>query len=230
MNPPRVRFASLSLIAATVVFVCVATSDRWLSTNTSAQIATWQDKVEPKVLNAAMAGETQFLVYLNSQADLSGASRACDEGRERRIRLRTPERRPLMPRSPRCDKRSLNSARTYKSFWVTNAIWAKGSLAVVQAVAVRPEVAYIYASGGGSIKSSTDKSTVNLERSDNLDRRCFADPSPEANLLNVNADDVWARGIAGQGAVVAGADTGVRWDHAALKKQYRGWNNSAGSE
>jgi subtilisin family serine protease len=33
-------------------------------------------------------------------------------------------------------------------------------------------------------------------------------------------------GYKGQGRVVAGADTGVKWDHPALKVQYRGWNGS----
>jgi subtilisin family serine protease len=40
---------------------------------------------------------------------------------------------------------------------------------------------------------------------------------------------VWALGIEGQGVVVAGADTGVRWTHAALKNQYRGWNGTSAS-
>ena len=52
------------------------------------------------------------------------------------------------------------------------------------------------------------------------------DPSPEANLVQVNADDVWALGVEGQGVVVAGADTGVAWQHAALKRQYRGWDEA----
>ena len=34
----------------------------------------WQSKVDPWVLNTAAEGETEFLVYLNEQADLSGAA------------------------------------------------------------------------------------------------------------------------------------------------------------
>jgi subtilisin family serine protease len=55
-------------------------------------------------------------------------------------------------------------------------------------------------------------------------------PSPagaaaiEWNILKVNADDVWAAGVTGEGAVIAGADTGYDWDHPALKEMYRGWN------
>ena len=39
------------------------------------------------------------------------------------------------------------------------------------------------------------------------------------------ADQVWDLGIKGQGIVVAGEDTGVRWDVAAIKNRYRGYNN-----
>jgi subtilisin family serine protease len=43
-------------------------------------------------------------------------------------------------------------------------------------------------------------------------------------LVYTNADDVWALGIRGQGIVVASQDTGVQWDHPALRDVYRGWN------
>ena len=32
--------------------------------------------------------------------------------------------------------------------------------------------------------------------------------------------------ITGAGIVVAGSDTGVQWDHPALKAHYRGWNGA----
>ena len=37
---------------------------------------------------------------------------------------------------------------------------------------------------------------------------------------------VWALGFTGQGIVVGGQDTGMRWTHNALKPHYRGWNGS----
>ena len=46
----------------------------------------------------------------------------------------------------------------------------------------------------------------------------------EWNIQSVKAPDVWALGYHGEGRVVAGADTGVQWDHPALKSQYRGWD------
>ncbi|MDQ3248919.1 MAG: S8 family serine peptidase, partial [Chloroflexota bacterium] len=37
-----------------------------------------------------------------------------------------------------------------------------------------------------------------------------------------HAPDVWALGFSGQGIVVASQDTGVEWDHPALRARYRG--------
>jgi subtilisin family serine protease len=48
--------------------------------------------------------------------------------------------------------------------------------------------------------------------------------SIEWGVQRVNAPQVWALGYTGQGIVVANLDTGVRWDHNALKPNYRGWN------
>jgi subtilisin family serine protease len=48
----------------------------------------------------------------------------------------------------------------------------------------------------------------------------------EWNVSQVHAPQVWAKGFRGQGIVIAGADTGVKWDHPSLKSHYRGWNGS----
>ena len=57
-----------------------------------------------------------------------------------------------------------------------------------------------------------------------------ASPSAiEWNITKVNAPSVWAAGYTGQGAVVAGQDTGYQWDHPALKGKYRGWDGSTAS-
>ncbi len=43
-------------------------------------------------------------------------------------------------------------------------------------------------------------------------------------LTYTRAPEVWALGFRGQGIVVASQDTGVQWDHPALKARYRGWD------
>ncbi|MBO1914183.1 protease inhibitor I9 family protein, partial [Microvirga sp. 3-52] len=46
----------------------------------------------------------------------------------------------------------------------------------------------------------------------------------EWNVERVNAPGAWAQGFDGTGTVVASIDTGVQWDHPALKEKYRGYN------
>ncbi|MGG0656512.1 S8 family serine peptidase [Rummeliibacillus pycnus] len=52
--------------------------------------------------------------------------------------------------------------------------------------------------------------------------------SIEWNVERVKAPEVWGMGIDGTGTVVASIDTGVQWDHPALKAKYRGYNASTG--
>jgi subtilisin family serine protease len=49
----------------------------------------------------------------------------------------------------------------------------------------------------------------------------------EWNVGEVGADRVWDLGITGQGVIVGSADSGVAWDHPALKGAYLGWDGSA---
>jgi subtilisin family serine protease len=49
----------------------------------------------------------------------------------------------------------------------------------------------------------------------------------EWNVREVGADRVWELGYTGQGVIVGDADTGVTWDHPALKKAYLGWDGTA---
>ncbi|WP_082684276.1 S8 family peptidase [Lentibacillus amyloliquefaciens] len=48
----------------------------------------------------------------------------------------------------------------------------------------------------------------------------------EWNVNRVNAPETWEMGIDGSGTVVASIDTGVQWDHPALKENYRGYDAS----
>jgi subtilisin family serine protease len=58
-------------------------------------------------------------------------------------------------------------------------------------------------------------------------------PAPTAaaalpyGLTYTKADQVWALGIRGQGVVIGSQDTGVQWDHPALRTAYRGYNTQA---
>ena len=49
----------------------------------------------------------------------------------------------------------------------------------------------------------------------------------EWGVAKVRADQAWAIGIDGEGVTVGIIDTGVQWDHPALKAHYRGWTGSS---
>lgn len=52
--------------------------------------------------------------------------------------------------------------------------------------------------------------------------------SVEWNIAKIRANDVWRDfSITGNGITVGTMDTGVQWDHPALKEKYRGWDGSA---
>ena len=187
-----------------------------------------QAKVDSRVLEKAALGQTEFLIYMRQQADLSGADALAMK--EEKGRYVYDQLTATAEASQAGVRQTLDLfGAEYQPFWVSNLVHAKGDLSVVQAVAALPEVAGIHPVGRGELKlpvdiSSTD-STVAAETAD----LSAADPNPEPGLTRVNAHDVWAMGIEGGGVTVAGADTGVHWTHAALKNQYRGWNGSSAS-
>ena len=110
------------------------------------------------------------------------------------------------------------SGAEYRPYWVANVIWARGDQHLVQALAMRSDVAHLYANPWVRLDEPESASP---------DFSVQAPQAVEWNILKVNADDVWAAGYTGQGAVVGGQDTGYDWDHPALIHQYRGWNGSS---
>lgn len=50
----------------------------------------------------------------------------------------------------------------------------------------------------------------------------------ESNIDKIEAPAVWDKHINGKGVVIATIDSGVDWDHPALKEKYRGYNKKTG--
>ena len=167
-------------------------------------------------------GQTEFIVYMVQQADLSGAY-ALDTKEEKGQYVFEQLTSLAEATQPPVRQTLTLFGAEYQAFWISNAISAKGNLAVVQAVAMLPEVAAVQPVGRVALQLPPQTQFAGSPSSPQL---VGFDPNPEPNLTQVNADDVWAFGVLGQGVVVAGADTGVRWTHTALKNQYRGWNGA----
>ena len=103
-----------------------------------------------------------------------------------------------------------------ESFYVVNAIAVTGSKEVMDKLATYPEVAKILPNETRQLitpirnKVSSEKSSSTIEW----------------GVERVGAPQAWKMGIDGTGIVVANIDTGVQWDHPALKEKYRGYNPS----
>lgn len=181
--------------------------------------ADFRDKIDPWIaaeITRAGSGEAEFLIVLHEQADLSGAaglSSKLAKGTyvfERLTALAERSQAPLRVELAR-------AGIPYRPFWIVNMIWAKGNAAAVASLAARHDVARIV----GNPRVGLD-----LPRAE----ATLAPAAPEAvewNITKVNADDVWAMGFTGTGAVIGGQDTGYDWDHPALLGKYRGWNGAS---
>jgi subtilisin family serine protease len=159
------------------------------------------------------------LVVLRKQADLSGADALSSKearGRyvQQALRLVAETTQPALIRS--LEEEGID----YQSYYVVNALRIQVDTARLRVLSSRSDVARIVPNPWVQ-GISPDLAFAPIGAAYGS-----AAQSVEPNLLRVHADDVWAMGITGQGAVVAGQDTGYDWDHPALMRQYRGWDGA----
>ncbi len=178
--------------------------------------AAWMAKTDPALLAATAGGATaEFLVVLDAQADLSGAARLGDRTARGRAVYETLTAVATRTQAP---LRALLDARgaTYRAYWVTNMLWVRGERGLVQTLAARSDVAHVYANTAQRVGLPDPSVAAPRAVTDGI----------EWNIALVNAPQVWAAGVTGQGAVIGGQDTGYDWQHEALRAQYRGWNGT----
>lgn len=134
----------------------------------------------------------------------------------------------------------------YTQFYITNMIETKGDIKLVNALRRHPDVEELIPNPWirGTL-SASDESATTETTSARYIRKSWSwltelaipegDEEPEMTLSASNliqpyglgftgAPNVWAQGIKGQGIVIASQDTGVEWDHPAIKTKYRGWD------
>jgi subtilisin family serine protease len=168
-------------------------------------------KVDVRVQRATQQGRTgTYWVILRQRADLSGATAIKGWNArgwyvyERLTRTAAASQRGL--------RALLSKQRAgFQAFWIINAIRVRSKAATLSAVAARAEVARIVPDWKARVETPerpTDVSDVS---------------AVEWNIDRINAPQVWSMyDDRGQNVTVANIDTGVQFDHPALKKQYRG--------
>jgi subtilisin family serine protease len=169
---------------------------------------------------AARSGQADFLIYLRDQADLSAAYQIADwraRGAFVYETLRSSAEQSQGGLRAALDARQIR----YRPLWIVNAVVAHGTLADAIALAGRAEVALVRANHVTRLAAS-QAATAGA-----VDSRCSPDSPINPicwNIRQIGADRVWRDfGDTGRGITLASMDTGVRYTHPALAKQYRGY-------
>jgi serine protease AprX len=202
-----------SAVSVALLLLALVSSSLSLAAQ-EAPAAAWQAKVDPWVLNTAAAeGQTEFLVFLASQADLSHAAGLATKLEKGTYVYETLSRLAAETQGPVLAELQARGVE-HRAYWVANMIWVRGGADTVEAMARRSDVAHLYANPTVQIAEPAAQGLDALT----------APTAVEWNITKINAPQVWAAGFTGQGAVIGGQDTGYQWDHPALKGKYRGWD------
>jgi subtilisin family serine protease len=175
------------------------------------------NKIDPALIQAMdRDGKAGFIVVLREQADTSGAAdltTKLDKGNSVFQTLRAHADRTQKGLREYLKSQGVH----FRPYYIANAIYVEAGRAVMSAVAARPEVDrvnlnYRFKAITTQVGSGPAKAAPN---------------SVEWNIQQIRADQVWSQfGVTGQGTVVSEGDTGIQWDHPALKNAYRGWNGT----
>ncbi len=173
-------------------------------------------RVDPRVLEDTTDGRIgHFLVILNRQADMESLDvHRLDRETQGRAIFDTL-RQTAAATQPAVRAQLDRFGAKYRPYWIVNLIAVEGNRALVEALAARADVKAI---------ESDRTFRVPLEKPEAL--APAAPAGIEWNITKINAPTLWAMGYTGQNRVYANADTGVQWNHPALKSHYRGWNGT----
>ncbi|MEH7336105.1 S8 family serine peptidase [Neobacillus drentensis] len=106
------------------------------------------------------------------------------------------------------------NVKDIKSFYIVNGMAVTATEEVMKNIAAMPEVESIKPNGITKVIEPEKTTGAAVQAVDNV----------EWSLKKIGVPDVWSLGIDGTGIVVGSIDTGVQWDHPALKTKYRGYD------
>src|SRR5881409_1407920 len=218
--PSQLRriFCSLFFVAAAAAAIGAVASSRTSGQGGSPNQSVAAQKIAPWVTEHTANGQqAEFLVVLADQADLSPAAALntkAEKGRFVHDALWNKAQTTQGPILQWLRERGIE----HSSFYIVNAILVKGSREIAEALASRPDVARV--EGNPHIHNPLPAAGAVVESSSQSHKPETIEPG----IAYTHAPDVWALGFRGQGITVAGADTGQRWTHNALKPHYRGWD------
>lgn len=169
-------------------------------------------------------GPVSFLIVLRDQVDANAALARAQLRNGSRTAKAALIYRELTATAQRTQAplRSWLEAQgiSYQAFYLVNMLEVQGDAQLVAALRSRPEVQRLIAN------PEIDQGLHRLPQAPAFTvlgaKEAQATPARPYGLDYTEAPAVWALGYRGQGIVVASQDTGVEWDHPALKAAYRG--------
>ncbi len=168
------------------------------------------------IADTASGNPAPFLVVLKSQANVRALAAQTSDARARG-RLVFDGLRQTANASQASVRAQLETLGVkYRAYWITNVMAVEGDRALVDALAARADVLAIESNRAFQVPLETPMLGVSR-----------APSAVEWGISKINAPSVWARGYTGQGTIYANADTGVQWDHPALKPHYLGWDGAS---
>ncbi|MEV6103303.1 S8 family serine peptidase [Streptomyces sp. NPDC051940] len=226
-TPPRRRAPRLAwamaLSAATALSALSAPGAAFAASGDGTP-ATATAKVDSAVLDAVSAGkESRFFVVLKDHADLSAAKKA--RGHAAKAKAAYDALRTEATASQKSLRGFLDKEKVgYQPYWIVNTVLVTSDDAdLVDELAARPDVE--------SIVAEQTHALDDVEPAADTESIATGDTTPEWGVADIKADQVWSQyDERGEGVVIANVDTGVQWDHPALKSAYRGWTGSSASD
>jgi bacillopeptidase F len=194
-------------------------------------------KIHEQVKNAFTGTrQVSYLVKLRDEADVNSvaaAARKMATPAQREVAARTAVIRTLKQTAENSQKGLLaqleqaqkrGEVSKVEPFWITNMVAVTSTMDAMQAIAKRSDVAKILPNA--QVKLIKDVQT----KGGPLASDAPGAQSVEWGVQRIGAPSVWSTyGINGAGAVVAGMDTGVDWNHPALHDRWRGYDPATGA-
>jgi hypothetical protein len=183
------------------------------------QSSEWRSKIELRLLDLTQNPDTvvEFLVIMQQQADVSAAKKLRKKEKKGQYVFETLSNFSQTDQRGVRDLLQAENAPMH-SFWIINALWAKGNVALIEKLAQRPDV--------GRLESNP---VWHLSRPpEEIGEMPVQDRALNPwGIGKIGADDVWDMGYEGEGIVIGGQDTGYEWEHPAIKSKYRGWDGTS---
>ena len=213
-------FCSLLLLSALVTLLGTIAVSRQPAVAASRGVsnALQLGKIAPWVMeHTANRQQAEFFVVLTDQADLSQSTSLPTKSEKAQFVYNTLSNKAQTTQGP-IRQWLRDRGLEHRSFYIVNAILVKGTREIAEALAARPDVARV--EGNPQINNQLPRPDSFTDSPSNFQRPATIEPG----VNYTHAPQVWALGFMGEDIVVAGADTGIRWTHNALKPHYRGWD------